>query len=407
MLWCCTMMSVTIRREKIESRRRSAALKLILLPICGVFMGYFVGSSFHTVLTLKVELPRHVQSAWNEKYSEKVNPLFFCEQLFVNSKRDPLFTSETKYANLGSKPKQSIKIYVPTNPHGAESLPPGIIESLSDLYLHGLRGNPRELVAKPKYLLVLTVGYLQKAMVDDIISKFSENFSFVLFHYDGRASEWEQFEWSQRAIHVSARRQTKWWYAKRFLHPDIIAPYEYIFIWDEDLGVENFNAEEYIKLAKKHGLEISQPGIESKHFLQWSMTRRRDDVEVHKETEEKPGWCHDPHLPPCAGFVEIMAPVFSRESWRCVWHMIQNDLVHGWGLDLALQRCVKPAHEKIGVVDAQWIEHKGVPSLGDQGKAIDGKAPWKGVRSRCFAEWKEFESRMRKAEREHLNLSMH
>lgn len=34
------------------------------------------------------------------------------------------------------------------------------------------------------------------------------------------------------------------WYAKRFLHPDIVAPYEYIFIWDEDLGVEDFNAEE-------------------------------------------------------------------------------------------------------------------------------------------------------------------
>lgn len=34
------------------------------------------------------------------------------------------------------------------------------------------------------------------------------------------------------------------WYAKRFLHPDIVAPYEYIFMWDEDLGVEHFDAEE-------------------------------------------------------------------------------------------------------------------------------------------------------------------
>ncbi|KAJ4951527.1 hypothetical protein NE237_028359 [Protea cynaroides] len=393
-----------MRRMKIESRRRSAARKLILLPICGFFMGYFVGSSFHTVMTLKIELPRHVQNAWDYKYLENVDPLFFCEQIFVNSKRDPLFTSETKYANLGSKPKQSRKIYVPTNPRGAESLPPGIIESQSDLYLHGLRENSKEhLVAKPKYLLVLTVGYLQKDMVDDIISKFSENFSFVLFHYDGRTSEWDQFEWSKRAIHVSAKKQTKWWYAKRFLHPDVIAPYEYIFIWDEDLGVENFNAEEYIKLARKHGLEISQPGLEPKHVLQWSITRKRDDVEVHKETGE----CHDLLLPPCTGFIEIMAPVFSQESWHCVWHMIQNDLVHGWGLDFALRRCVEPAHEKIGVVDAQWIEHKGVPSLGEQGKATDGKTPWQAVRERCFDEWKEFESRMRKAEQEHLNLSMH
>ncbi|KAK3002860.1 hypothetical protein RJ639_018126, partial [Escallonia herrerae] len=71
--------------------------------------------------------------------------------------------------------------------------------------------------------------------------QFSRNFSIVLSHYDGRATDWEQFEWSQRAIHISTRKQTKWWYAKRFLHPDIAALYEYIFIWDEDLGVEHFN----------------------------------------------------------------------------------------------------------------------------------------------------------------------
>lgn len=31
------------------------------------------------------------------------------------------------------------------------------------------------------------------------------------------------------------------WFAKRFLHPDIVAEYDYIFLWDEDLGVENFD----------------------------------------------------------------------------------------------------------------------------------------------------------------------
>jgi hypothetical protein len=25
-----------------------------------------------------------------------------------------------------------------------------------------------------------------------------------------------------------------------------VAPYDYIFIWDEDLGVEHFNAEEWV-----------------------------------------------------------------------------------------------------------------------------------------------------------------
>lgn len=36
------------------------------------------------------------------------------------------------------------------------------------------------------------------------------------------------------------------WFAKRFLHPDIAAEYDYIFLWDEDLGVENFDPERLV-----------------------------------------------------------------------------------------------------------------------------------------------------------------
>ncbi|XP_077251867.1 uncharacterized protein LOC143891108 [Tasmannia lanceolata] len=160
----------------------------------------------------------------------------------------------------------------------------------------------QDLAIQQKYLITFTVGYDQKNNIDAAVKKFSENFTILLFHYDGLTSEWDDFEWSKRAIHVSAMKQTKWWYAKRFLHPDIVAQYEYIFIWDEDLGVEHFNAEEYIKLVKKHGLEISQPALDPNRGFTWQMTKRRGDHEVHKETEDRPGWCSDPHLPPCAAY---------------------------------------------------------------------------------------------------------
>ncbi|RRT50072.1 hypothetical protein B296_00032585 [Ensete ventricosum] len=38
----------------------------------------------------------------------------------------------------------------------------------------------------------------------------------------------------------------KVWFAKRFLHPDIVFFYDYLFLWDEDLGVENFHPGRYI-----------------------------------------------------------------------------------------------------------------------------------------------------------------
>ncbi|CAL5357072.1 unnamed protein product [Camellia sinensis] len=368
-------------------KKSNDTIRLVITTLTGMIFGYFIGISFPSVSLNKINLHSSIVSsldvALNNDHSRSI------------SNHIP----ETRVSTDKAPPK----IYVPTNPRGAESLPPAIVVSQSDFYLRRLWGEPSEdLTMKPKYLVTFTVGLDQRNNIDAAVKKFSEDFQIMLFHYDGWTSEWDQFEWSKRAIHVSVRKQTKWWYAKRFLHPDIIAAYEYIFIWDEDLGVEHFNGDKYIQLVKKHGLDISQPGLEPNNGLTWQMTKRRGDREVHKNTEEKPGWCGDPHLPPCAAFVEIMAPVFSREAWRCVWHMIQNDLVHGWGLDFALRRCVEPAHEKIGVVDSQWVVHQVIPSLGNQGQSENGKSPWQGVRDRCRSEWAQFQDRLADADKAYL-----
>jgi hypothetical protein len=41
----------------------------------------------------------------------------------------------------------------------------------------------------------------------------------------------------------------------------------------------------YIRLVKKYGLDISQPGLEPDRGLTWQMTKRRGDREVHKWVE--------------------------------------------------------------------------------------------------------------------------
>ncbi|XP_039160157.1 protein DETOXIFICATION 34 isoform X2 [Eucalyptus grandis] len=60
----------------------------------------------------------------------------------------------------------------------------------------------------------------------------------------------------------------------------------------------------------------------------------------------KPGGCgkgcgSNSTAPPCTGLIEMMAPVFSSVAWRCVWYMIQNDLIHAWGLDTQLGYCAQ------------------------------------------------------------------
>uniref|UniRef100_K3YNE4 Storage protein n=1 Tax=Setaria italica TaxID=4555 RepID=K3YNE4_SETIT len=249
-----------------------------------------------------------------------------------------------------------------------------------------------------KYLLVLTVGYSDKVNVNATVHKFSENFDVLLFHYDGRTTEWDEFEWSKEAIHVSARKQAKWWYAKRFLHPSIVAPYEYIFIWDQDLGTETFDAEEYIKIVKKHGLEISQPGMDiTRGVKTYDVNVRRNDTEIHTSTSV--GKCsEDVHKRPCSAFVEVNAPVFTREAWSCVWHMIQSDLVHGWGLDWNFWRCVDEPEEQIGIVDTQYVAHHRGFTLGNPGnETVDGSR--RKVRLRASAEFGMFKARLNNADK--------
>ncbi|XP_027340914.1 uncharacterized protein LOC113854219 isoform X1 [Abrus precatorius] len=385
-------------------KRSNDSTRILIAAIMGTAFGFFVGISISSVHLTKISLLSGVGNSLDVPTAE-------IDRFSAEVDKSPAVIDESS----GTKNLEVLgsirlpKIHVPSNPRGAESLPPGIIVSESDLYLRRLWGEPSEdLKKKPKYLVTFTVGYNQRDNINAAVQKFSDDFAILLFHYDGRTSEWDEFEWSKNAIHVSARKQTKWWYAKRFLHPDIVSAFEYIFIWDEDLGVEHFDGNKYINLVKKHGLEISQPGLEPNNGLTWEMTKRRGDREVHTVTEEKPGWCSDPHLPPCAAFVEIMAPVFSREAWRCVWHMIQNDLVHGWGLDFALRRCVEqPAHEKIGVIDSQWIVHQVIPSLGSQGEAENGKDPWDAVRTRCRSEWAQFQVRLTNADKVYLEGLKH
>ncbi|CAN1838645.1 hypothetical protein LINPERHAP1_LOCUS35512 [Linum perenne] len=359
------------------NKKPNDSSRLIIMTFFGVVFGFSIGVSFPSLSVSKLNFASGLLPTIDLSYMG--------DKKLGSSTNSTVGSSSNNTAGSSAKLNGPLKIWAPSNPRGAETLPPGIIEAESDFNLRRLWGNPSEDVTKkPKYLVTFTVGYNQRHNIDACVKKFSGNFTILLFHYDGKVSEWDEFEWSKQAIHVSARKQTKWWYAKRFLHPDIVASYDYIFIWDEDLGVEHFNAEEYIKLVKKHGLEISQPGLEPNKGLTWQMTRRRGDQEVHKTTTEKAGWCSNPHVPPCAAFVEIMAPVFSRAAWRCVWYMIQ------------------PAHEKIGVVDSQWIVHQGVPSLGNQVTTRKNHNSFKQVRERCRKEWTMFQNRVAVAENDYF-----
>ncbi|KAG8380297.1 hypothetical protein BUALT_Bualt06G0001000 [Buddleja alternifolia] len=276
-------------------------------------------------------------------------------------------------------------------PPGSEMLPKGIVAKTSNLERRPLWGYPKK-ANSSRSLFAAAVGIKQKENVDKIVRKFLEsNFIVMLFHYDGIVDEWKEFEWSNSAIHVSADNQTKWWFAKRFLHPDIVAMYDYIFLWDEDLGVEHFHPERYLSIVKEEGFEISQPALEIGQSEVHHLITARRRSKVHRRIYKQDGkgiQCDEKsNAPPCTGWIEVMAPVFSRAAWRCVWYMIQGE-----------------RSKNIGVVDAEYIAHYGLPTLGEQPHKdmVESQKPNAinqriEVRRQSYNEYKIFKRRWKKA----------
>ncbi|XP_003560257.1 uncharacterized protein LOC100824859 [Brachypodium distachyon] len=268
-------------------------------------------------------------------------------------------------------------------------LPRGIVQRTSNLEMESMVGNPKERrqeknQAPSKSLLAIPVGIKKKAAVDKLVSKFpADRFTVMLFHYDGALEQWGDLEWSARAVHVAAPGQTKWWFAKRFLHPDVVAEYDYVFLWDEDVELDAFDPVRYLEIVRKQGLEVSQPALDRRSEIHHAHTARRLARPSRPDGAEAHG----------AEWVEGMVPVFSRGAWRCAWGMVQNDLVHGWGLDYKLGYCAggDRTATKVGVVDSEYVLHRGVPTLGQ------GGGNRVAVRRRSFVEMQMFDRRWEEA----------
>ncbi|OAY69973.1 hypothetical protein ACMD2_07685, partial [Ananas comosus] len=284
-------------------------------------------------------------------------------------------------------------------------LPHGIMQSNSDMELKPLwvtKGpNLEETVQCHQNLLAISVGIKQKKTVDSIIRKLFYSTMMEMsmggtISHGVKGSSILPLLTKQNGEFLAFPAFFKW-FAKRFLHPDVVSIYDYIFLWDEDLGVDNFHPARYIEIVKSEGLEISQPALDPYlSEIHHRITVRRKKGKVHRRVYDNRagGDCSSTSdKPPCAGWVEGMAPVFSRSAWRCAWNLIQNDLIHGWGIDMKLGYCAQGDRtKKVGVVDDEYIVHQGIQTLGGPSTEM--------VRRQARVELQNFQERWNRAVRE-------
>ncbi|ORZ34191.1 hypothetical protein BCR44DRAFT_1436752 [Catenaria anguillulae PL171] len=199
-------------------------------------------------------------------------------------------------------------------------------------------------LARKPGLIAVPVGIKSLPVIAPVLQQFhAEGFDVIVFHYDAGDAVWaKQVPEYKHWAAVSAHRQSKFWFAKRFLTPAVVDNYDYLFLWDDD----------FVQLLKDHHIHVGQPALLSGTQPNW----QKPLVSVHNHTGAVGRF---------TSFVEVMFPVFSRAAWPCAWRLLPYDGVSFWGADNAWYPvCASHGMCRFAVMDAMPVHHLDKRSLG-------------------------------------------
>lgn len=192
------------------------------------------------------------------------------------------------------------------------------------------------LPARPRRnLVILRAG--DQSLHPQWVRSPERNFDLMVSYYGGTDGQhrdscdlWEH------------RRGPKWPCLGDILqaHPELIDTYEAFWLPDDDLAVDTVTLNRMFDLFHGFGLALAQPALtpESYHTFDTLL--------------QKPG-----HVLRHVGFVEVMAPLFSRTALRqCVETFGLSRI--GWGLDFVWPSLIdNPDQRRIAVLDATPVHH--------------------------------------------------
>ncbi|KAI9108743.1 hypothetical protein K1719_020048 [Acacia pycnantha] len=111
------------------NRKPRESMRLIVTTFIGVIFGFFIGVSFPKLSITKLTLPYSLLPSID---------LTYIEDKYTGSNTWSFMKGSNRSSSQDQSLIDSSKIWVPSNPRGAEMLPPGIVEAESDFYLRRL-----------------------------------------------------------------------------------------------------------------------------------------------------------------------------------------------------------------------------------------------------------------------------
>lgn len=122
-------------------------------------------------------------------------------------------------------------------------------------------------------------------------------------------------------------------------HGDVLDNYDFVFLPDDDLACSPGDIERLVRVAAAFDLWLAQPALTAESYHSYPFTVQ-DETALLRFTD----------------FVEIMAPIFSREALRrCAPSFTLTR--SGWGLDFLWPFLLGRPSRSIAVIDAAPVHH--------------------------------------------------
>lgn len=143
------------------------------------------------------------------------------------------------------------------------------------------------------------------------------------------------------ADHYEMRKGPKWSCIAELLaeRPELLAQYDSFWFPDDDLSANTDTLNRMFALFHGLGLDLAQPALTRNSYFSWSLLLQQEG-----------------HVARYSQFVEVMAPLFTRESLpKCLPSFAESR--SGWGLDWVWPTVLAPHAPKIAILDATPVWH--------------------------------------------------
>ena len=157
----------------------------------------------------------------------------------------------------------------------------------------------------------------------------SEGYDLHLIVYD---DSFEKFSNDTRFISQSTGLKFKLVYDYLTANSQIIKQYDYFYIPDDDILIDDVNIHLLFEYMEKYKLAIAQPALTDSHFS-YLITVRKPDILLRY-----------------TNFVEMMQPCFSRKALKKVLFTF-NENTSGWGIDFHWGMIVDFRYYNMAIID--------------------------------------------------------